>query len=138
MSDESKYSNSGESSEGNFLTRLDLFIHQEYGSRIRFSEAIGIPPSTLSSYFSKKRAKPTLDFFESLARIHPELDLNWLISGKPGGDSTYRPNGMGMVNESNEDYKNLNSVLTELTQAIQNTNFNALTEAIQSLAKREG
>ncbi len=132
MAEDSKY----EKDTGTtFLSRLDLFIHQEYGSRVKFCQAIGMPTSTLSSYFSKKKAKPTLDFFENLASVHPELDLAWLISGKSASVSSYRPTGMGMVNESNEEYKNLNSVLIELTEAIQNSNISDLTEAIKNLSR---
>ncbi|MBO6516796.1 MAG: hypothetical protein JJ975_09620 [Bacteroidia bacterium] len=128
----------GRKNESTFLSRLDLFIHQEYGSRVKFCQAIGMPTSTLSSYFSKKKAKPTLDFFENLASVHPELDLAWLISGRSASVSSYRPTGMGMVNESNEEYKNLNSILSELTEAIQNSNFNELTEAIRDLSRKSG
>ncbi len=134
MAEETMYGNSNEST---FLSRLDLFIHQEYGSRTKFSKAIGIPASTLSSYFAKKKAKPTLDFFESLGNTHPELDLGWLITGRPSSINGHIPNGHGMVREGQSEYNGLSGAILDLTDAIQNANFGELTEAIRDFTKTE-
>lgn len=120
-----------------FLSRLDLFIHQEYGSRSKFCNALQIPASTLSSYFSKKRARPTLDFFESLASVHPELDLCWLISGNRAGSKTYGLSGSSLVQEASANYASLNATLVELTEAIQNSGITKLTSAIENLSKMQ-
>ena len=61
--------------------RLKEFIEIEKLSKSAFAQKIGIQRSTLAHFFSG-RNKPSSDFFLKIKESYPELDLNWLISGK--------------------------------------------------------
>tara|TARA_B000000557_G_scaffold106435_1_gene86172 strand:+ start:1056 stop:1346 length:291 start_codon:yes stop_codon:yes gene_type:complete len=61
--------------------RLEKFIATEKLSKSAFAQKIGIQRSTLAHFFSG-RNKPSSDFFLKIKESYPELDLNWLISGK--------------------------------------------------------
>ena len=61
--------------------RLEKFIETEKLSKSAFAQKIGIQRSTLAHFFSG-RNKPSSDFFLKIKESYPELDLNWLISGK--------------------------------------------------------
>ena len=61
--------------------RLEKFIETKKLSKSAFAQKIGIQRSTLAHFFSG-RNKPSSDFFLKIKESYPELDLNWLISGK--------------------------------------------------------
>ena len=61
--------------------RLEKFIATEKLSKSAFAQKIGIQRSTLAHFFSG-RNKPSSDFFLKIKESYPELELNWLISGK--------------------------------------------------------
>ena len=66
--------------------RLEKFIATEKLSKSAFAQKIGIQRSTLAHIFSG-RNKPSSDFFLKIKESYPELDLNWLISGKKSNKS---------------------------------------------------
>jgi len=47
----------------------------------RFANSIDVKRSNLSHIISG-RNKPSADFFLKIKKIYPEIDLNWLITGK--------------------------------------------------------
>ena len=61
--------------------RLEKFIQIKKLSKSAFAQKIGIQRSTLAHFFSG-RNKPSSDFFLKIKETYPDLDLNWLISGK--------------------------------------------------------
>ena len=61
--------------------RLEKFIQINKLSKSAFAQKIGIQRSTLAHFFSG-RNKPSSDFFLKIKETYPDLDLNWLISGK--------------------------------------------------------
>lgn len=61
--------------------RLEQFLKLESLSPARFSEIIGIQRSGLSHILSG-RNKPGYDFFEKVLQKFPQLNIEWLISGK--------------------------------------------------------
>ena len=61
--------------------RLEKFIQIKKLSKSAFAQKIGIQRSTLAHFFSG-RNKPSSDFFLKIKETYPNLDLNWLISGK--------------------------------------------------------
>ena len=61
--------------------RLKKFIQIKKLSKSAFAQKIGIQRSTLAHFFSG-RNKPSSDFFLKIKETYPDLDLNWLISGK--------------------------------------------------------
>ena len=62
-------------------TRLEKFIQNEKLSKSAFAQKIGVQRSSLAHFFSG-RNKPSSDFFLKIKETYPNLDLNWLISGK--------------------------------------------------------
>ena len=65
----------------NIAKRLERFIEIKKLSKSAFANKIGIQRSTLAHFFSG-RNKPSSDFFLKIKETYPDLDLNWLISGK--------------------------------------------------------
>lgn len=61
--------------------RLEKFIQNEKLSKSAFAQKIGVQRSSLAHFFSG-RNKPSSDFFLKIKETYPNLDLNWLISGK--------------------------------------------------------
>ena len=61
--------------------RLKELIESKNLSKSAFAKEIGIQRSSLAHFFSG-RNKPSLDFFLKIKNRYPEIDLNWMISGK--------------------------------------------------------
>ena len=70
----------------NIAKRLEKFIEIKKLSKSAFANKIGIQRSTLAHFFSG-RNKPSSDFFLKIKETYPDLDLNWLISGKQSDKS---------------------------------------------------
>ena len=70
----------------NIAKRLEKFIEIKKLSQSAFANKIGIQRSTLAHFFSG-RNKPSSDFFLKIKETYPDLDLNWLISGKKRDNS---------------------------------------------------
>ena len=62
-------------------SRIQELIEERNLSKSAFAKEIGIQRSSLAHFFSG-RNKPSLDFFLKIKNKYPEIDLNWLISGK--------------------------------------------------------
>ncbi len=61
--------------------RILQIIKEEGVSSSEFAERIGIQRSSVSHVLSG-RNKPSYDFIEKLLRAFPDINANWLISGK--------------------------------------------------------
>ena len=61
--------------------RLQQFLAAENISQSQFADAIGVARASLSHILAG-RNKPGFDFIESMARHYPELNLEWLITGR--------------------------------------------------------
>ena len=70
----------------NIAKRLEKFIEIKKLSKSAFANKIGIQRSTLAHFFSG-RNKPSSDFFLKIKETYPDLDVNWLISGKKSDKS---------------------------------------------------
>lgn len=101
-----------------FLNRLQLIIDKLFkGNQAAFARAIRIKPTTLSNYFSDKKAtKPSMELALSIAESLG-VDGNWLLTGvgnmgvqeplKGDDIDTHAPNSpakiVGNVNYHNSD-----------------------------------
>ena len=63
------------------INRIQVLIESKNLSKSAFAKEIGVQRSNLAHFFSG-RNKPSLDFFLKIKSKYPEIDLNWLISGK--------------------------------------------------------
>ncbi len=64
------------------LSKRVLKLIEEKGlNASRFANSIDVKRSNLSHIISG-RNKPSADFFLKIKKIYPEIDLNWLITGK--------------------------------------------------------
>ena len=63
------------------VTRLEEFIKSKKISKSAFANHIGVQRSSIAHFFSG-RNKPSLDFYIKIKEKYPEVDLNWIISGK--------------------------------------------------------
>ena len=61
--------------------RIQKLIKSKSLTKSAFAAEIGIQRSSLAHFFSG-RNKPSLDFFLKIKNKYPEIDLNWIISGK--------------------------------------------------------
>ena len=61
--------------------RIQELIEEKNLSKSAFAKEIGIQRSSLAHFFNG-RNKPSLGFFIKIKNKYPEIDLNWIISGK--------------------------------------------------------
>lgn len=79
--------------ESNMTDRFRILLEQLQLSPSGFADKIGIQRSSVSHIFSG-RNKPSIDFLEKILNVYPEIDLNWLITGRvssPGQLSKIKP-----------------------------------------------
>lgn len=95
-----------------FLERIQQIVDKLFkGNQAAFARAIGIKPTTLSNYFSDKKAtKPSSEFVLSVAQ-NIGVDGNWLLTGngemgveptntseeRGGKIDTHAPNSPGKI-----------------------------------------
>lgn len=63
------------------VKRIESFIKSKKLSKSKFANEIGVQRSSLAHFFSG-RNKPSVDFYLKIKDKYPDVDLNWLISGK--------------------------------------------------------
>ena len=61
--------------------RISKLLEDKNLSASRFANSIDVKRSNLSHIISG-RNKPSTDFFIKIKKTYPEIDLNWLITGK--------------------------------------------------------
>ena len=61
--------------------RLQQFLTAENISQSQFADSIGVARASISHILAG-RNKPGFDFIERMARQYPELNLEWLITGR--------------------------------------------------------
>ncbi|MCR4860366.1 MAG: helix-turn-helix transcriptional regulator [Bacteroidales bacterium] len=61
--------------------RLQQFLAAENISQSQFADSIGVARASISHILAG-RNKPGFDFLESMSRHYPELNLEWLITGR--------------------------------------------------------
>ena len=61
--------------------RLEQFLGAENITQTQFAETLGVAKASVSHILAG-RNKPGFEFIESLARQYPNLNLEWLISGR--------------------------------------------------------
>ena len=61
--------------------RLQQFLAAENISQSQFADSIGVARASISHILAG-RNKPGFDFIERMARQYPELNLEWLITGR--------------------------------------------------------
>lgn len=62
-------------------TRLLQFLAAENISQAQFADTINVARASISHILSG-RNKPSFDFIQSMGQKYPELNLEWLITGK--------------------------------------------------------
>ena len=95
--------------------RIKYVIKQKGVKVISIAEILGKNQTTISSYIIN-RAYPSGDFFITLKQIVPDLDLNWLITGK--GDPYIETSKTKEVNRLIDEVNNLKARERELTDAL--------------------
>lgn len=61
--------------------RLQQFLSAENISQAQLADSLGVARASISHIIAG-RNKPGFDFIESMARLYPALNLEWLITGK--------------------------------------------------------
>ena len=65
----------------NMNNRLQQFLSAENISQSQFSDKLGVARASVSHILSG-RNRPGFDFMERMARLYPNLNLEWFITGK--------------------------------------------------------
>lgn len=63
------------------IDRINIILKAKNLTAKQFAEEIGVQPSGMSHILSG-RNNPSLDFVMKVMRRYPEIDINWLMSGK--------------------------------------------------------
>ncbi len=96
--------------------RIKHVIKQKGVKVVSIAEILGKNQTTISSYIIN-RAYPSGDFFITLKQIVPDLDLNWLITGK--GEVFLKENeAHGSLTTLKKELKESQSRERELTNAL--------------------
>ena len=63
--------------------RIEMLINQRFdANKTAFANAIGIPPTSVSNYFSeKRRSKPSVDMLAKIVKLL-NVDAKWLLIGE--------------------------------------------------------
>jgi len=61
--------------------RIIKFLHEKNLTSTKFADIIGVQRSSISHILSG-RNKPSFDFIEKMLIAYPDLDAQWLITGK--------------------------------------------------------
>lgn len=80
----------------------------------QFAEAIQVSPALLSSVKSE-RTKPTLLLLENIKNEYPDVDINWLITGK--GDMILGNSSSGLQILANNPAPDMSSKTEHVTPA---------------------
>jgi transcriptional regulator with XRE-family HTH domain len=67
--------------ESKMTDRFKILLEQLQLSPSGFADKIGIQRSSVSHIFSG-RNKPSIDFLEKILNVYPDIDVNWLITGR--------------------------------------------------------
>ena len=64
-----------------FISRVEAILRQYGLSTSAFADKIGVQRSGISHLLSG-RNKPSLDFILKIINVWPEIDIDWLLTGK--------------------------------------------------------
>ena len=91
--------------------RLQQFLNAENISQSQFADTLGAARAGISHLLSG-RNKPGYDFIESLMLHYPELNIEWLITGKGrmyNSDETQDLSATTEINTSDEIVKSVDN-----------------------------
>lgn len=66
--------------------RMEYLVSQCFdGNKAAFAKAIGLPPTSMSSYLGKqRRSKPSVDMVAKIVQVL-DVDARWLLTGEKAG-----------------------------------------------------
>lgn len=79
--------------------RMEMLVNEHFnGNKAAFAKAVGVEPSTMSSYIgNKRRSKPSIDMVTKIV-TNLNVDAYWLLTGKKSQPSQMSLNGHNQVN----------------------------------------
>lgn len=114
--------------------RIEMLINERFnGNKTAFANAIDIPPTSVSNYFSeKRRSKPSVDMVAKIVKLL-NVDAKWLLIGEQSANNhvstqgDYSPasvngdaiNTIGEVDLLKEQVKHMEELLAEKERLIQ-------------------
>ncbi len=63
------------------INRISKIIKEKNLSSAKFADEIGVQRSSISHVLSG-RNKPSLEFIQKILKTYPDIDINWLLTGK--------------------------------------------------------
>lgn len=63
--------------------RIEMIINQQFdGNKAAFANKLGMPPTSMSSYFgTKRRSKPSVEMLSKIVKLL-DVDAKWLLIGE--------------------------------------------------------
>lgn len=114
--------------------RIEHLINERFrGNKTSFAHAIGMPPTSVSNYFSeKRRSKPSVEMLAKIVKLL-DVDAKWLLIGEQtttnhvSTQGDYSPasmhgdaiNTVGEVDLLKEQVKHMEELLAEKERLIQ-------------------
>lgn len=80
--------------------RIIQFLKEKNLTSTKFADEIGVQRSSISHILSG-RNKPSFDFIEKMLKAYPDIDAQWLITGK-GNMLSNQPSLFNQSNQNNE------------------------------------
>ena len=80
--------------------RIIQFLKEKNLTSTKFADEIGVQRSSISHILSG-RNKPSFDFIEKMLIAYPDIDAQWLITGK-GNMLSNQPSLFNQSNQNNE------------------------------------
>lgn len=103
--------------------RVKFLLQQTKLSQADFENRSGYSRAVMSNFLTGKTDKPRIDLLEAMKQVFPNLNLNWLITGKGDIWDGPAPNGLEHIKppQSPTDSPNLellNALLIQKLEAV--------------------
>lgn len=99
--------------------RIEMLINERFnGNKTAFANAIDIPPTSVSNYFSeKRRSKPSVDMVAKIVKLL-NVDAKWLLIGEPSQNNQVSTQGNYSPASVNGDAINTSGEVELLQQRV--------------------
>ena len=99
--------------------RIEMLINERFsGNKTAFANAIDIPPTSVSNYFSeKRRSKPSVEMLAKIVKVL-DVDAKWLLIGEQTANNHVSTQGNYSPASVNGDAINTSGEMELLQQRV--------------------
>lgn len=113
-------------------TRFKQLLEEKQLTATRFATMIKVNASAMS-HILNGRSKPGFDVLDKIAQAFPDVNLNWLISGKGSMSNTDQPKQMELFQKEEEE----KSEQPESVSTSQESPLSSIATTVESLPDRQ-